>query len=132
MSKIIRLTETDLTRLVKRIVKEAPTNATGNDRIANIANILASVQKQNRPVSVIVSNNPKLNGMTLGNYLKIYKVTNQEIIQARELNTKMGREKGGVISNTPTPKPTTQKQTNAPTTQAPKPKAQPTTAAPKA
>ena len=136
MTKIVKLTENDLMKLVKRVIKEdnvlqnvanmvtgkQPTNATGNDRIANIANILLSVKTEMKPTTVIVSKNPKLNGMTLKQYAQTYKVTPQEFQQARALNQKMGRT-AGQTSNPTQPGPGPTKAAPKPTGATPTPQA---------
>jgi hypothetical protein len=68
------------------------TNTTGNDRIANLAAIMSSVQKKQVPQMVIVSDNPKLNNMPWDDYLRGYKITKGEILQAKELLNKFGKK----------------------------------------
>jgi hypothetical protein len=117
MAKIVRLTESDLERLVERVIKEQAlttsvpalnvgtpdsflnklksaqkTNATGNDRIANLAAIMSSVQKKQVPQMVIVSDNPKLNNMPWNDYIRGFKITSTEIQQAKELLNKFGKK----------------------------------------
>jgi hypothetical protein len=126
MKKIVRLTESDLVRLVNRVIKEQGvttsipalnvgtgesllkklnstpnktsaasgqnTNLTGNDRIANLAGIMSSVQRKQVPQMVIVSDNPKLNNMPWDDYIRGYKITKTEILQAKELLNKFGKK----------------------------------------
>ncbi len=54
-----------------------------NDRIGNIVNIMNSLTP--KTVQVIKSNNPKLNGMSWGEYVRTYKITMQEIAQANQI-----------------------------------------------
>lgn len=98
MSNKIRLTESELIKLITRVLNEqtAPTNPvqpqnqTGNDRISNIASNLRTLKNVNKPTWVIVSQNPKLNGMSWSDYLRIYKITKSEVSQARQLLNKLG------------------------------------------
>jgi len=99
MSKIIKLTENDLNRLVKKVIKEqmamatgqsAPKNVTGNDRISNLANMLRNLQVKQVPQKVIVAPGSKLNGMVWNDYLKQFKITKEELAQANALLSKLG------------------------------------------
>jgi hypothetical protein len=128
--KIMRLTESDLERLVNKVIKEQDNltgtaaktsaatsgtaaktsaatsgtaaktsaatsgqkmNLTGDDRISNLASTMSSVQKKELPQLVIVSNNPKLNNMLWNDFIRQFKITNQEIQQAKELLNKFGK-----------------------------------------
>jgi len=99
MSKIIKLTENDLNRLVKKVIKEqmamatgqsAPKNVTGNDRISNLANMLRNLQVKQVPQKVIVAPGSKLNGMIWNDYLRQFKITKEELAQANALLSKLG------------------------------------------
>jgi hypothetical protein len=112
MKKVVKLTESDLVRLVNRVIKEQgnPTgipalnvgteksllnklnskNLTGNDKISNLASAMSSVQRKQVPQMVIVSNNPKLNNMPWNDYIRGFKITSTEIQQAKELLNKFG------------------------------------------
>lgn len=87
MKKVLRLTETDLIKMVKKIIEE---QGTGNDRIANIASMLQSVKTVNRPTLVIMNPNSEYNNIPWANYVNDNKVTPQEIQQAKMLVSKMG------------------------------------------
>ena len=97
MAKIIRLTESDLTKLVNEVLKEQaataqsePKNMTGNDRIANLANMLRNLQVKQVPQKVIVAPGSKLNGMIWNDYLKQFRITKEELKQANALLSKLG------------------------------------------
>jgi hypothetical protein len=98
MKKVLRLTESDLIKMVKKIIEE---QGTGNDRIANIASMLQSVKTVNRPTLVIMNPNSDYNNIPWANYVSDNKVTPQEIQQAKMLISKMG----GSISPNPGPGP---------------------------
>jgi hypothetical protein len=87
MKKVLRLTESDLIKMVKKIIEE---QGTGNDRIANIASMLQSVKTVNRPTLVIMNPNSDYNNIPWANYVSDNKVTPQEIQQAKMLISKMG------------------------------------------
>jgi hypothetical protein len=87
MKKTIRLTETELIKLVKEIINE---QGTGNDRIANIASAMRSVKTVNRPTPVIINPSSELNNVPWANFIRDFKVTAQEIQQARMLISKLG------------------------------------------
>ena len=115
MNRIYKLTESDLKRLTKKVIEEqgllgggAKPNQTGNDRIANIASIMQSTRTVNKPTQVIVSQNPKLNGMTLQKYFQVFKVTPQEFQQAKALITKLGGQQPQLATGgAPKPQATT-------------------------
>jgi hypothetical protein len=88
MNNISRLTESDLVRLVKKVINEQ--SNTGNDRIANIASAIQSLQTKNIPTQVIVNPNSDMNNKTWSEYIKSFRVTPQEISQAKALISKMG------------------------------------------
>lgn len=100
MGKIIKLTEKELINMVKTIVNEQAANMAKtaasivtpqiNDRIKNIAGTIMSLQKKNVPTFIVTSKNPKLNGMTWGDYQSLYKVNANEIKQAEEFIKKSG------------------------------------------
>ena len=71
--------------------KPQPQNVTGNDRISNIASLMATLQDKMVPMKVI--NNPasKLNGMSWNDYLSKYKISKQELDQATALLSKFGK-----------------------------------------
>ena len=87
-------------------------NVTGNDRISNIASLMATLQNKMVPVKVI--NNPasNLNGMSWNDYLTKYKITKQELDQATALLSKFGKAPGAQSPST-----ATQNQSGPPTPQ---------------
>jgi len=87
MKKTIRLTETELIKLVKEIINE---QGTGNDRIANIASMMQSVKTVNRPTAVIINPASNYNNVPWANFIEDNRVTSQEIQQARILISKLG------------------------------------------
>jgi hypothetical protein len=108
--------------LINKILSEqAPvtgstTNSmTGNDRIANIATTLQSVQTKSIPTLVIVNPNSKNNNRPWSDYVKMFKVTQQEINQAKALISKMGGKVPTIPTQDAAPNPIpTPKPTNAP------------------
>jgi len=70
--------------------KPAPQNQTGNDRISNLANMLRNLQVKQVPQKVIVAPGSKLNGMIWNDYLKQFKITQEELAQANALLSKLG------------------------------------------
>jgi len=111
--KTIKLTESELKDIVAKVILEQglmasaanavnsvknfitgnePTapSQTGNDRIANLASVMRDVRTKQMPQQVIVSSNPKLSGMLWNDYVNTYKITKQEIEQAKALLTKIG------------------------------------------
>jgi hypothetical protein len=70
--------------------KPAPQNQTGNDRIANLANMLRNLQVKQVPQKVIVAPGSKVNGMIWNDYLKQFKITKEELAQANALLSKLG------------------------------------------
>jgi hypothetical protein len=85
--------------------KPAPQNQTGNDRISNLANMLRNLQVKQVPQKVIVAPGSQLNGMIWNDYLKQFKITQEELKQANALLSKLGvnPQSGGSTS----PKPMT-------------------------
>ena len=71
-------------------INEQMTSQTGNDRIANIASTWQTVQTKNMPTQVIVNPNSSVNGMKWSDYISKYKVTRDELTQAKQLIMKMG------------------------------------------
>ena len=111
--KTIKLTESELKDIVTKVILEQglmasaanavnsvknfitgnePTapSQTGNDRIANLASVMRDVRTKQMPQQVIISSNPKLSGMLWNDYVNTYKITKQEIEQAKALLTKIG------------------------------------------
>jgi len=86
MAKIVRLTESNLVDLIKRVINED----INNDRILNIASMIASSQFRNIPTRVIINSNSKYNNVNLQDYFSQQKVTQQELIQAKNILKKMG------------------------------------------
>lgn len=100
MSNIVRINESELVYLISKVVKEQTTPAPAqtqqtNDRITNIASMLASTQTRMVPTRVIVNQSSQYNNKPLNTYFKEQKVTNQEVQQARALLQKMGVREGG-------------------------------------
>ena len=100
MSNIVRINESELVSLISKVVKEQTTPAPAqtqqtNDRITNIASMLASTQTRMVPTRVIVNQSSQYNNKPLNTYFKEQKVTNQEVQQARALLQKMGVREGG-------------------------------------
>jgi hypothetical protein len=71
-------------------IDEQMTSQTGNDRIANIASTWQTVQTKNMPTQVIVNPNSSVNGMKWSDYISKYKITRDELTQAKQLIMKMG------------------------------------------
>lgn len=97
MSKVVRLTESDFLRIIKRVVNEQAPQAAPqtNDRIANIASMLASYQIRNVPTKIIINKDSYYNNKPLSKYFTDQKITQQEVNQARALLQKMGVKEGG-------------------------------------
>ena len=82
------------------IGQSVPKNTTGNDRIANLANMMRSLQTKQVPQKVIVAPGSKLNGMLWTDYLKQFNITKQELSQANALLSKLGANPGPVAKPT--------------------------------
>jgi len=81
--------------------QSVPQNTTGNDRIANLANMMRSLQTKQVPQKVIVAPGSKLNGTLWTDYLKQFKITKEELAQANALLSKLGANPGPVAKPTP-------------------------------
>jgi len=101
MKRTIKITEKDINNIVKKVLKEqtnpplqakpaAAPPSQFNDRIANIASMLASVEPKQVTRYFIKTNNPKLNGKEWSWYVRTYKITPQEIQQSKQLMAKLG------------------------------------------
>ena len=100
MKKTIKITEKDINNIVKKVLTEqtnpplqakpATPPAQFNNRIANIASMLASVEPKQVTKYFIKTNNPKLNGKEWDWYVRTYKITPQEIQQSKQLMSKLG------------------------------------------
>jgi len=101
MKRTIKITEKDINNIVKKILKEQTNpplqaNATAaaapqfNDRIANIASMMASVEPKQVTRYFIKTNNPQLNGKEWAWYVKTFKINPKEIQYARQLMAKLG------------------------------------------
>ena len=81
MGKIIRLTESDLTRLVKRVIQEQSSSLTPRQK--NIYNTILSLKFKNPSDkdSTLIITNPKHrdNGKTWDDYIKTYKISHTEV-----------------------------------------------------
>jgi hypothetical protein len=102
--------------------QSVPQNTTGNDRISNLANMMRNLSVKQVPQQVIVAPGSQLNGMLWTDYLKQFKITKQELDQAKALMSKLGvnpqsqKPGPGAVKSTPTTKGTTpQKPTDAAT-----------------
>jgi hypothetical protein len=82
--------------------KPATQNKTGNDRIANLANMLRNLQVKQVPQKVIVAPGSKLDGMIWNDYLKQFRITKEELKQANALLSKLGAnpQSGGAPQKT--------------------------------
>ena len=70
--------------------QSVPQNTTGNDRISNLANMMRNLSVKQVPQKVIVAPGSQLNGMLWNDYLKQFKITKQELDQAKALMSKLG------------------------------------------
>jgi hypothetical protein len=126
MKKIIKLSETDLTNIIRRVIEEEqtinqPQTPQISDRVKNLANTIQSLYVRNKPTLSIKSNNTKLNNMSWQGYVKNFKVTPDEINQAQQYIKQIGGKNPltdpktvGLFSNkkttAPGPNPVSQKQ----------------------
>jgi len=101
MKKTIKITEKEINNIVRKVLKEqtnpplqakpaAAPPSQFNDRIANIASMLASVEPKQVTRYFIKTNNPKLNGKEWDWYVRTFKITPQEIQQSKQLMAKLG------------------------------------------
>ena len=92
--QIIRLTENDIIRLVKKVINEnddiMEQAQSPNTRQSNLMTVIKSLKKVNRPTFVIVNPASKSNNKTWEDFIREYKITWDEANLAYKTAQKLG------------------------------------------